>query len=313
MLVLILLLPEPPRWLALHNRKEEALEVLSKLHGKGATPDSEVVQSQYNAIMYVFEIEGHSNKSNFAMLFSSDMKHNFRRVCLGVGVIFMNPWTGINIVTYYFPYILTTVLEKSSKISAIISGCVMLVSLIFGVPTVILIDRVGRKRLLSIACAVQAVCLAAVTGLLRVVINNRSNTSAAVGWIAVVFVYMATFSLSWLPTTFPYGAELLPNRVRSKGCALGATLYWLGTFATSKILPIGIANISYRFFIIFAVLNVVISIILGVFYKETAGLSLEEIELSSLEDTTTPNFKVVDNVDSVKLENGDAFHLEKAK
>lgn len=76
-----------------------------------------------------------------------------------------------------------------------------------------------------------------------------------------------------------YCAELLPIHVRSKGCALGTMCYCLGTFATAEILPIGIANISYRFFIIFTVLNGVISIITGLFYRETARLSLEQIEL----------------------------------
>ena len=309
-LVLMPFLPESPRWLALHGRKQEALVVIARLHGGDVTPDSEVARFQYDAIMNAAEIEGHKDANNFRRLFSSGTTQNFRRVCLGVGVNLMSPWTGVNIVTYYFPYILTTVLHKSPHFAAILSGCSLLCSFVFCIPTVIFVDRVGRKRLLCTASAIQCVCLAILTGLLSEVTSDPTATGAGAGCIAIIFVYYSIFALSWLPTSYMYCAELMPISVRSKGCALGTMCYWLGTFATSEILPIGIANLSYRFFIIFTVLNAVIAVVIGTFYKETAGLSLEQIELLYVKDPQSSGDKSIRAImEGAKMED-QAVHIE---
>jgi hypothetical protein len=47
----------------------------------------------------------------------------------------------------------------------------------------------------------------------------------------------------------------MPIRIRSKGCSIATTGYWLGTFATTEILPIAIENIGWKFFIVFTITN----------------------------------------------------------
>lgn len=311
MLILMPFLPESPRWLALHGRRQEALEVLARLDGGDITADSPAVHIQYEAIMNAAEIEGHLGSNNFRMLFTLGKTQNFRRVILGVGVNLMNPWSGINVSTYYFPYILSNVLHKSPHFAAIIGGCNILCSVIFVIPTILLIDRIGRKPLLCTASVIQCICLAILTGLLSKVTSDPSATGVGAGCIAVVFIYSTVFAMSWLPTSYMYCAELLPITVRSKGCALGTMCYWLGTFATAEITPIGIANISYRFFIIFTVFNGVIAIIIGVFYKETAGLSLEQIELLYVKESqisADKNMRAI--MDGAKIEDQTTTHIE---
>jgi len=87
-------LPESPRWLAVHGRKETALKVLAQLHGQGVTPDSHVILSQYESIMQSAELEGAMDSNNFADLFTMGPTKNFKRLIMGAGVQFMNPWTG---------------------------------------------------------------------------------------------------------------------------------------------------------------------------------------------------------------------------
>ncbi|TKA57295.1 hypothetical protein B0A49_11918 [Cryomyces minteri] len=53
---------------------------------------------------------------------------------------------------------------------------------------------------------------------------------------------------------------------------------WLFVYVIVLITPIGIANIGWRFYIIFAVLNFAWLPLIWYFYIETAGLSLEEID-----------------------------------
>jgi MFS family permease len=87
-------LPESPRWLAVHGKRTKSLEVLARLHGKGATIDDHVILSQYESIMQSAELEGAMDSNNFAALFTMGQTQNFKRLVMGAAVQFMNPWTG---------------------------------------------------------------------------------------------------------------------------------------------------------------------------------------------------------------------------
>ena len=114
----------------------------------------------------------------------------------------------------------------------------------------------------------------------------------------------------WMATVWIYPAEILPLKIRAKGAALAAAADFLGNFLVSspaalplfssllfppvstdlsfrlysypnqvvEITPPALANIGYRTYIIFAVLNIANAIIVWCFYPETAGQTLESID-----------------------------------
>lgn len=77
---------------------------------------------------------------------------------------------------------------------------------------------------------------------------------------------------------FLYPSEINGNRSRNLGAAIAMVTNWLGVYIVVSITPVGIDSIEWRFYIIFAVLNVAFLPFIYIFYVETAGLSLEEID-----------------------------------
>ena len=66
--------------------------------------------------------------------------------------------------------------------------------------------------------------------------------------------------------------------MRTKGAALGAATNWIFNFMVVEITPIGIQNLGWKFCLIWTVLNAAIVPIVYLFYPETAGRTLEDMD-----------------------------------
>lgn len=84
--------------------------------------------------------------------------------------------------------------------------------------------------------------------------------------------------MSFMAIGFLYPSEINSNRSRNHGAAIAMVTNWLGVYIVVSITPVGIDSIGWRFYIIFAVTNLCFIPIIWLFYPETAGLSLDEID-----------------------------------
>lgn len=66
--------------------------------------------------------------------------------------------------------------------------------------------------------------------------------------------------------------------MRTKGAALGTATNWIVNFMVVEITPVGIASIGWRFYIIWTVFNASFVPIVYLFYPETAGRTLEDVD-----------------------------------
>lgn len=67
-------------------------------------------------------------------------------------------------------------------------------------------------------------------------------------------------------------------KIRAKGSALAAAADFLGNFLVVEVTPVSVRNIGWKTYLIWAVLNLVNAIIVFMFYPETAGIPLEQID-----------------------------------
>jgi hypothetical protein len=77
MIILVLIIPETPRWLAGHDRNEECLEVLRRMHCKKMT-DAEI-RAEYEMIVGAVALEASAGASTWKDLFRSDGKSRKNR------------------------------------------------------------------------------------------------------------------------------------------------------------------------------------------------------------------------------------------
>jgi Sugar (and other) transporter len=94
-----LFVPETPRWLAKHGRKEEAKKVIARLLDK---PEDDIfVEAQLNEILNNINAEWTQEEPTWTEVFTNGTKaRNLQRVLLGMGPYMMNQWSGINALCY---------------------------------------------------------------------------------------------------------------------------------------------------------------------------------------------------------------------
>ena len=85
-----------------------------------------------------------------------------------------------------------------------------------------------------------------------------------------------------------YGPEIMPLAHRAKGEGLATACLWLSAFVVIEVVPVAIANIGWRVYLIFACCNLAFLPFAYFFLPETAGLTLESIDMCFVDRTTTP-------------------------
>ena len=187
--------------------------------------------------------------------------------------------SGINIVTYYAPTLFSTSLNMSQELSILMGCFLQLWYITASFLTWYTIDRVGR-RLLFISCAL-GMCVVLVAEAIcvnRIEADNYNNSSAGIAAVFFVFLFEAFFTWGWMATVWVYPPEILPLKIRAKGAALAAGADFLGNFLVVEVTPDGVKNLGWKFYIVWAVLNLANAIIVWIFYPETGGQPLEAVD-----------------------------------
>ncbi|GAB7358117.1 hypothetical protein MBLNU230_g0276t1 [Neophaeotheca triangularis] len=276
MSLFLFFVPESPRWLLLRDRHEEALESLRRYLGKGLTVDGEVVQHEYKSIIGSLEIERRSKISFKQVILLRDRSSHLKRLILGCGGQFMQQMGGINALNYYFTIILTESLGMTELVARILTGANATSYCISTAMAFFIIDRKGRRFLMMTGSSLQ--CFAYI--MVAVAVAMLATAPQQWGAVAITFLfgYYAAFGCTWGMVPWIYQAEINSLSMRVIGAAAATSTNWLFGFVCTQFTSVGIRNLGYRFYIIFAVLNLVFLPVVYFFYPETANRTLEDLD-----------------------------------
>lgn len=278
-------LPESPRWLVKQNRNAEAMAVISALENK--SPDDAEVQRTYHAIRETVAIEDFGTSSglgdkhapqNFKRsplrkLLVGGRSQHFRRASLGVINQCFQQITGINLITYYATILFQRLglSDVTSRLIAAANGTeYFLASLI----AIFIIDRIGRRKLMLFGAVGQCI-----TMILLAVLGSVRGTGAQVVSAVLLFVFNSFFAIGWLGMTWLYPAEIVGLEIRAPANALSTSSNWIFNFVVVMVTGPSFNNISWGTYIVFAALNAFIVPVVYFFFPETAGRSLEDMDV----------------------------------
>jgi SP family arabinose:H+ symporter-like MFS transporter len=260
-LMLLVWVPESPRWLVRKGRTEQGLDILRKIN-----PDEATAREHLEAIKHTLQNEG---TSRLRELFSPRLR---RALTIGFCVALFQQITGINAIFYYAPEIFKTAgmdISGAMSFTVLIGITLVLATLV----SMWIIDKVGRRSLLIFGSAGMAVTLSC-TGILF-----RASETQTTLLLICIMAYVAIFAISYGTVAYVIISEIFPIHVRGIAVSIATFALWGGNFFVSRFFPVLVKNISAaNTFFIFAGVSVIAFIFVVAMVPETKGKTLEEIE-----------------------------------
>ena len=205
--LLILLVPETPRFLALTGQDDKALTVLSNINGESKARE------------ILAEIKATAVEKT-ERLFT----YGWLVVFIGIMLSVFQQAIGINAVLYFAPRIFESMGMGNPMAQTVIMG---IINITFTLVAVFTVEKLGRKPLLITGSVGMAV------GALGVALSNVTALPALVPVISIM-IYSACFMFSWGPICWVYIAEIFPNTIRSQATAIAVAAQWIFNFIVSS-------------------------------------------------------------------------------
>lgn len=256
--LLLIIVPESPRWLVQYGKNEEALKILTKING------AEAARTELNAI----EEMANQKKGGLRELMRLPLS---KLLTLAMVLTALSQFSGINGVIFYGPTIMKSV--------GIGTGDALLYQVILGIANILFtfiaiskVDSWGRRPLYLTGslCAAVALALTGFCFLMNIT-----------GWFLLlsVILFLLFFAFSLGPLKFVISTEIFPTHIRGTALSICIMTMWVSDWIVNMLFPImrdglGIATT----FFIFSFFCIVSFVYAKKNLFETKGKSLEEIE-----------------------------------
>lgn len=258
--LLILCVPETPRYLALVGKDEAALKVLGRINGsqRAATILSEIKATTHEKTEKLFTY-------GWLVIFIGIMLSVFQQI------------VGINAVLYFAPRIFDTMGMGNPMVQTVIMG---VINILFTLLAVFTVEKWGRKPLLIYGSIGMAL------GAFGVALSNLVAGMPAIVAVVSIMVYSASFMFSWGPICWVLISEIFPNTIRGAAVAVAVAFQWIFNFiVSSTFLPMynmRLGEMGDKFghmfaYALYGVICVVAAIFVWKLVPETKGKTLEEM------------------------------------
>jgi len=275
--VVMLPMPDSPRWFVKVGRREDAIKALEKVR-----PDVDAI-AEINEIEKAAQ-EDDTNKATWAEVFSKKLR---KPLMIGIGLAVFQQITGINAIIYYANKIFAqagfaTPQDQAAATTWAIGGVNVLATFI----AVAYVDRFGRRPLLLAGLVGMSSALITV-GISFHFMDNADTSGAGAGGpttagiitLVALVVFIASFAFSLGPVVWTVINEIFPNRVRGRAVAVATAVNWGSAWLVSQFFLTLIDSIgNSATFYLFGAFSVIAFIWIWKTVPETKGRTLEEIQ-----------------------------------
>jgi SP family galactose:H+ symporter-like MFS transporter len=250
-----------PRWLAMQGRWDEAEQVMQRVNPEAKEEELEQLHEDLKD----------TKRGSFRELLSPGMRG---ALIAGVGLAILQQFVGPNTVLFYGPTIFGYAGISAGSGGLLAEICVGAVLFIFVLPTIGLVDAVGRKKLFYFGL----VGMGSMLVLLGVAFATGVSSWGI--WVLVILlIYIGCYSLSISPLFWLMTAELFPNRLRGIGASSATVANWSANLLiTLTFLTAVDALGKSAVFWIYAGFAAVGIVFVRFCVPETKGRSLEDVD-----------------------------------
>ena len=252
-ILLMFLVPESPRYLALKQKDTEALSILTRVNG--VEKAKQILEDIKSTI-----------ETSKAKLYS------YGKAVLIIGILLsvFQQFVGINVALYYAPRIFESMgaAKDASMLQTIIMG---LVNVVFTVVAILTVDKWGRKPLLIVGSIGMAIGMIAISTLAFLDIIGTTT-------LVFIIIYTASFMMSWGPICWVLISEIFPNKIRSQAVAIAVAAQWAANFFISSTYPPMMEFSNGGTYLFYGVMSILSALFVWKYVPETKGKTLEEME-----------------------------------
>ena len=262
--IIIFFIPESPRWLILKGREEKATNILERIYTSSKEALFQLTETK--------SVLSSESKSEWKLLLQPGIR---KAVIIGVCIAVLGQFMGVNAVLYYGPSIFENA-GLSGGDSLFYQVLVGLVNTLTTVLALVIIDKVGRKKLVYYGVSGMVISLVLIA---TYFIYGESWGISSIFLLIFFLFYVFCCAVSICAVVFVLLSEMYPTRVRGLAMSIAGFALWIGTYLIGQLTPWMLQNLPPAgTFILFAIMCVPYMLIVWKLVPETTGKSLEEIE-----------------------------------
>ena len=262
--IIIFFIPESPRWLIVRGKELKAVNILEKIYNSMTEAKSQLKETK--------SVLTSETRSEWSLLMKPGI---FKAVIIGVCIAILGQFMGVNAVLYYGPSIFENA-GLSGGDSLFYQVLVGLVNTLTTILALVIIDKVGRKKLVYYGVSGMVVSLILIG--LYFLFGDSLGVSSLFLLVFFLF-YVFCCAVSICAVVFVLLSEMYPTKVRGLAMSIAGFALWIGTYLIGQLTPWMLQNLTPAgTFFLFALMCVPYMLIVWKLVPETTGKSLEEIE-----------------------------------
>lgn len=276
----MLTLPESLRWYIQRGEYDKAWKSLSWVRASsGAEVKEEMEEIKAGVQLELSEMEG----LKIGELLTGT---SFKLMSTSFLVFMAQQATGATAFAYFSTQYFNAMVGSSGQQSLLLSGIFGAVKVVAcGFFVFVLADRVGRRRPLIFGAIGMMITMIIAAAIVATHPQPKKVTSSGIAVVAMIYLFVIIYNMSWGALPWPYVSEIFPTRIREPGVGVGVASQWLWSFVFTLVTPYMISNLGkggWGTFLFWGLCNVVIAIVSYFFIKETNMKSLEQINAELL-------------------------------